>query len=616
MQSVSKLNDNSIKQILTRLDEERYISSVLPHGGFLHLDQDLPFLLVYRKRENNVDPGTERLVKSAASYLTIGTENLQDYKKLLYELGNKLSIKFNSFLIIEIYSGEANSDTFIIKGPAEKISTTLDILKEELECISGRKFGVHLDAKIKNSKSRQAENAEALMTIEEAKATGSLLLGIEIPPAYRNDSGQVFPVFLRHFRDLFIKAIQKAVFDFIRVQTSSGFVSYNALGKRQVQEEVYQIDKHLTEIESSYQFLLVVAPVNIQQIKKKFFESNFEEVLNYHYRLLPIDPDLLKRRLYNLRIDEIDDPALSYLFYEKRKELDRQITLMNERGTRNFYFNSTPLYQEVDSNLRAIAENILKEVPEEVETEDLIDAKEFSALARKEFDYFHAQDENFKSQVHIRNDINILMVSNGELFIPSDYQLTRTGAKGLIQHEIGTHVLTNYNGKQQPFSQMSVGFANYDPLQEGLAVLSEYLIGGLTANRLRILAGRVIAGAKLQDGGDFKSVFNTLHTEYGFSKDPAFNITSRILQGGGFLKDIIYLKGLVQLIDHIKNGGDLEPFYMGKFALNQLNLIKELRDREILKPAALKPRYLESELYNSKISKIREGISFSQLIEK
>lgn len=616
MESATQLNHNSIKQILTSLEEDRYIFNVLPNGGFLHLDQDLPFLLVYRKKENNLDPGTERLVKSAASYLIIGTEDLEYYQELLYELGNKLSIKFNSFLIIEIYCGDPNSETFIIKGPAEKISTTLDILKEELGCISGRRFGVHLNAEIKNSKNRQAENEEALMSVDKAKAAGSLLLGIEIPPAYRNDSGHVFPVFLRHFRDLFIKALQKAIYDFIRVQTSSGFVSYNALGKRQVQEEVYKIDKQLTEIESSYQFLLLVAPVNIQQIRKKFFETNFKEVLNYHYRLLPVDPDLLKRKLYNLRIDEIDDPALSYLFNEKRQELDRQITLMNERGTRNFYFNSTPLYQEVESNLRTIAEDILKEVPEEIETEDLIDAKAFSAMARKEFEYFHSQDSNFKSQVHIRSDINILMVSNGELIIPSDYKLTRTGAKGLIQHEIGTHVLTNYNGKQQPFTQMSVGFANYDSLQEGLAVLSEYLIGGLTANRLRILAGRVIAGAKLQDGGDFKSIFNSLHIEYGFSKDPAFNITSRILQGGGFLKDIIYLKGLVQLIDHLKAGGDLEPFFMGKFALNQLNVIKELLDREILKPATLKPRYLESELYNSKISKIREGISFSQLIEK
>ncbi len=616
MQSVTELNHNSIKQILTTLDKDRYISSVLPHGGFLHLDRDLPFLLVYRKRKNNSDPGTARLARSAASYLILGDQDFEYYQKLIFELGNSLATKFNSYLIVEIYSGEPGSDTFKIKGPAEKISTTLDILKEELGCISGRKFGVHLKAEVKNTKSRQAENDEALMSVEDAKAAGCLILGIEIPPAYRNDNGHVFPVFLRHFRDLFIQGLQKAIFDFIRVQTSSGFVSYNALGKRQVQEEAFKIDKQLTEIESSYQFLLLVAPVNIQQLRQRFFDSNFEEVLDYHYRLLPVDPDLLKRKLYDLRIDEIDDPALSYLFNEKRIELDRQISLMNERGTRNFYYNSTPLYQEVDNKLRTIAEEILNEVPEVVETEDLIDAKEFSALARQEFEYFHAQDENFKSKVHIRNDINILMVSNGELFIPSDYQVTRTGAKGLIQHEIGTHVLTNYNGKQQPFTQMSVGFADYDPLQEGLAVLSEYLIGGLTANRLRILAGRVIAGAKLQDGGDFKSIFQTLYSEYGFSKDPAFNITSRILQGGGFLKDIIYLKGFVQLIDHLKNGGELEPFFMGKFALNQLNVIKELRDREILKPAKLKPRYLESELYNSKISKIREGISFSQMIEK
>jgi uncharacterized protein (TIGR02421 family) len=207
------------------------------------------------------------------------------------------------------------------------------------------------------------------------------------------------------------------------------------------------------------------------------------------------------------------------------------------------------------------------------------------------------------------------MVSNGELYVPADYTLTEKDARALIQHEIGTHALTYYNGSQQPLSQLAVGLADYDSLQEGIAVLSEYLIGGLSGNRLRILAGRVIAGQALMDGADFTTMFNLLHTTYGFSKEPAFNITSRMFQGGGFLKDIIYLKGLVHLKEYIMNGGDLEFLLSGKFALKHIPTIKDLTDRGLLHPLKIKPRYLNNGDYKEKINKIKKGISLSKLID-
>ena len=39
-------------------------------------------------------------------------------------------------------------------------------------------------------------------------------------------------------------------------------------------------------------------------------------------------------------------------------------------------------------------------------------------------------------------------------------------------------MLTYFNGKLQPFHQLQCGFAGYDELQEGLAVLAEFFSGG------------------------------------------------------------------------------------------------------------------------------------------
>ncbi len=614
MLDISRFSDKSIKQILTSLKKNEEVNASLPGGGFLHIEKEIPYLVIYRKKEK--DKGISRIVTSEASYLIVGSSNMEGYKKLLFEVTNSLSNRFKTYMLFEIYSGESGTNTFLIKGPEEKLPSSLKVLKEELENINNIFSGLYLQAQIKNTTKRQPDGEESLMTVEQAKFSGGVLVSLEIPPVFRDPDGKLYPVFFRSFRDYLIASIHKFMYDYIRVQTSFEVPSYNALGPKYLKEKVFEIDKKLAEIETSYQFLWLVSPANIQEIKKSFFESQFKKVINYHYRLLPIDPDVLKRELFNLRIEEIDDPAMSYLFREKREELDQQITMLNERGTKNFFYNSIRLYKGVERNLCEEAEVLLNKVHEVTDfgKQDIIDSKAFSSLARKEFDYFRQQDENFKSKVHIRKDVNIMMVSQGELYIPEDYKMNRKESVALIQHEVGTHVLTFHNGSRQPLQQLRIGLADYDPLQEGIAVMSEYLVDGLTPNRLRTLAGRVIAGNALLEGGGFIDIFNLLHKDYGFTPNRAFNITSRIMQGGGFLKDIIYLKGLVDLRKYLMEGGDFEALLAGKFGIKHTTIIRELTERNILKPGVLRPSYLLTENVNDKLNLIRKGLPLSQMI--
>ena len=613
MLNISDLSEKSIKKILTILEEDGKLSASLPGGGLIHIEDNLPYLIVYRKRQD--DEGTERIVVSEASYLLIGDKFFEAYRKLIYALADKLSTDFKSYMIFEIYTGEPNN-CFTIKAPAEKLPTSIKVLQKELNDINQVFSGLYLKAEIKDTPNRQKEGDQEILSIEEAKKSGAVVVGLEIPPVFRDKNNKIYPVFLRQFKDYLITCIHKAIYDYVRVQTTSGVGSYLALGRKHLKEKVFEVDKALAKIERSYQFLWLISPANIQDIKNTFFESKYEKVLDYHYRLLPIDPDLLKRELYNLKIEEIDDPAMSHIFREKREELDQQITMLSERGTSNFFYNSIRLYKGLSPKLSEEAGTILRELDETEEDEnaEFIDAKGFSSLARREFDYFAEQDENFKSKVHIRKDVNIMMVNNGELYVPADYKMNKTEAMALIQHEVGTHVLTHYNGTRQPLELLSSGLADYDPLQEGLAVMSEYLVDGLTANRLRTLAGRVIAGSALIEGAEFPQLFRLLKMDYGFSASRAFNITSRIMQGGGFLKDIIYLKGLVQLRDYLQNGGEYEPLLAGKFGLEHTKIIEELTERKVLKTSALRPSYLLTENITNKLNLIREGLPLSKMI--
>lgn len=615
------LSEHSITEIIKELQEDYEIERHLPGGGYLHMSDELPYLVVYRNPDSNTkdieDTLSVRLILSEASFLVIGNKEFEGYQQLMFCLSETMASKFKSFLIIEVYAGDHDSRKFCIKGPADKLSTTIKVLKDELDDVNSGYRALNLElTEVNNTTERQPEGKKPLLNLQQLKDSGCLLLGLEVPPVYRSRDGEDYPVFFRSFKDDFVEALHKTIYQFIRIQTSSGVKSYRALGQKNLQQKVIEIDRQLSEIETSYQFLWLVSPANIRQIKDTFFESNYEEVLNYHYRLLPFDPDVLKRKLYNLKIEEIDDPALSYIFREKREELDLQISMLTDRGSDSFFYNSMMLYGKISRDLQREAETILKEVPEKEEQdfESIMKAEDFKALANREFDYFREQDENFSSKVHVRDDVNILMVSQGELYLPSDYKLNANETKALIQHEVGTHVLTYYNGKQQPLRLLSIGLTDYDTLQEGLAVLSEYLVGGLTGNRMRTLAGRVVAASARMHGAEFQEIFRLLDDDYGFTAQRSFNITSRIFQGGGFTKDISYLKGLLQLKTYLEDNGELAPLLTGKFALEHLPIINELKERRVLKPERLSPRYLNTEETKEKIKKIRQGISLSQLI--
>jgi hypothetical protein len=87
-----------------------------------------------------------------------------------------------------------------------------------------------------------------------------------------------------------------------------------------------------------------------------------------------------------------------------------------------------------------------------------------------------------------------------------------------MQHEVGTHVLTHHNGLAQPLTQLASGLAGYEELQEGIAVLAEYLAGGLSARGCGRWP-RASLAVQLPDveGAEFPEAFRELTRRHGFA---------------------------------------------------------------------------------------------------
>jgi hypothetical protein len=147
-----------------------------------------------------------------------------------------------------------------------------------------------------------------------------------------------------------------------------------------------------------------------------------------------------------------------------------------------------------------------------------------------------------------------------------------------------------------------------------LAVLAEYLVGGLSRSRMRVLAARVVAAKQLLDDASFVDTFRVVNRNLAFSQRTAYTITMRIYRGGGLTKDAVYLRGLLQILRYLREGGDLEPLYIGKVASAHLPLIAELSEREIIKPPALRPRYLDRDDTRQKLDRLRKGMKPLELV--
>jgi uncharacterized protein (TIGR02421 family) len=375
------------------------------------------------------------------------------------------------------------------------------------------------------------------------------------------------------------------------------------------------IDAGLTEIERSVNLLLNVTPVNATEAWADFQRNDYGTVPTLRLRELEFEPDLVRRELYDLEIESVTDPALHILFRAKRDEIARQITALEDRDTARFVYGSLQLYGELAPRLVSAAEELLAMIPEQAPSTSSVTAGVFAEAARAEVDRYRAAYPDFPSNVEVRDDISELMVSFGRLLIPEAAAIRADRVEPLLHHEVGTHVVTYQNGARQPLQLLTIGLPGYDETQEGLAVLAEYLTGGLDPRRLRVLAARVVAIAEMLDGAGFLEIFESLRTEYLIPTRTAWSIVIRVVVGGGSVKDAIYLRGIARLLEAIAEGISLDVLFVGKLALDHIPLIQDLLDREVLNPPWVRPRWLDVPGAQERLARLREGASVTDLYE-
>ena len=315
------ISDALIQEIQDRLSEGKQIRRTLPLEGRLHIDRTLPFLVVYRRQPKYLDQGTDHLVKGEASYLiTSSSPQLKPgLSKLILTVVKTLSREYGAFLIIELWAGGANHTqsemTKVVPKPGFRIITSasrpptkaVEILEKSLKNIKILKQKATVA--VVYSKDRAPAGLTPLIASTEARKLNCFVIGLEVQPVYRNQTtGDMYPLVLRTLHRRLARALKQAVFEFSHNQTSHRPPHYQALGRRAVVKAVWEVDSQLAEISNSFDFLLQVTPVNTDAAWTRFKQSHCERIPVLYYRPLPVAPELVKRQLYHIPIERVEDP--------------------------------------------------------------------------------------------------------------------------------------------------------------------------------------------------------------------------------------------------------------------------------------------------------------------
>lgn len=592
-------------------------------GGRLHIDRPQPFLFLHVG-----DPEKHMVAREVASANAshLVTAEIDDAVALLGPIAGILRKAFGTFVLVDIDELERDrllSDDAPFLQPFE---VTLSATRGLAANRAVKAFGAAVKAFEARFRTPHVDLCEA----QEDPCARPELLKLRLPlltlrfaPIYRvTGSDATYPDLRERLVGNFLDAGLQAVAAFLDADGFPKPVTYRAFGRKAFVDAVERADRGMDDVASSFDFLLCVTPINANAAWKEFKANHHDKPPRFLYRPLSLLVEREKRRLYSISLDHLEDPVLHQIYREKQQELDLQLTLIGHREKARFVEFGRALYGPVEPSLLKAAREVLDGTGEAsrisalASDDDVVDCFFVEHRARSMMADYQRRHEGFDASIELRDDVPPgLLVSGPRLLISRRTRMMRQRVDALLSHEVGVHLLTYFNGSAQGLRVFRTGLAGYEGMQEGLAVFAEFLAGGFTPERLRLLAARVIGCDLMLSGASFVESFRHLTDRYGFDAETAFDLLLRVFRGGGLAKDAIYLRGLLSLLSHFKGGGALDPFWMGKISAADFTVMEELGARGLLKAPVLRPLCLETERGRARLERARDGLTPLAMLE-
>lgn len=349
--------------------------------------------------------------------------------------------------------------------------------------------------------------------------------------------------------------------------------------QRQEYSRLFDIDRNLDRLIRDIDLLNYLNPLNIEQEKRRFFVSKFNEDPVFRYRKVKFNPFEVQREFFSQPLEDIEDSDIQQLYHDTIYEYSGLVNCIAAVGQeKKFFYNSLRIFGTPKEKDVKNARFILHFHKEE-DAEDMV--PRYSADEAESFFQAFGERYNLKFRIKQTNSITggaMALNAAKTLVVKKNAKFSESDLHILANHEIGVHMLTTFNGLNQPLQIFSNGLVHNNQTQMGLAVLSEYLSDSLSLKRLKELAYRVLASDSLIKGNSFSDTFDMLYSQFKLDKEASWYITLRAHRGGGLTNDFHYLSGLKKIYDYYAQDKDVDLLLMGKVGLEDAPLLQKMKD--------------------------------------
>lgn len=309
----------------------------------------------------------------------------------------------------------------------------------------------------------------------------------------------------------------------------------------------------------------------------------------FTYPAAPVGQYLTDLRQADRLVDEVDDPRLRHLAHGHLDRLRTKARALLLNRDQAFSDACRDLDGLPSEELVVDAEALLATPPPPPDPR-LVSADELAervhrALSAYGLDTWSVTlDPNMAANMSVNGTLR-------RLRIRADAQFSEPGARRLVVHEVGGHVLRWENSRRQPEPLAALPFGRTVATEEGMALIQEARADLIDPSILRIYAARVVAVHLAQHQG-ITSVARTIATHIG--TEAAIDIAIRVKRGlanpehpGGTTKDYSYLHGL-----RVLSGIDtqtIDLLHSVKWSVDSIDLIEAMHSEGRLNPGPLIP---------------------------
>ncbi len=515
----------------------------------------------------------------------------RNYYKVLDALVHKLENMFDSCLIFDIHSYNFQR--------IEKDSPTFNVGTRHIS----KRYRTYIDEWVKNLSSielpfvtNQTKENDVFfgegyqLKYIKNNFKNTLVLATEIKKMYIDEqSGDTYPEIIQALKEEFKRVISLQAKFHANAATNITVKKRHGMLSSELSPIVKEIDTKIFSYMKNFDVLNFVSPINIESEKKAFFKNKHKRNPHFKYSPLHIDASSLKSGLYSLPLKQINDVTLENFYTNIIDSYCDQIDFLSCREDDKFLYSSLKYYGAPSESDINIANFLLTSPAVKSKTSEIEMVNEGYILEKcgEMMNYFNFKGKILSSKNLVANAIFI--PNKNTLKVKTNITVSKKYANALAHHEIGIHMLTTENAKHQPLKVLSLGLPLDTKTQEGLAILSEYLSGNISLERLKELALRVMAVNHMVKNYDFSDTFNYLVETYNVNEHHAYYLTSRVYRGGGFTKDYLYLRGFKEIFNLYRTDQNkLNELLIGKTSIEFSPTISELISRDILK----KPPYI------------------------